>query len=208
VSGPIRVLVADDHPLVRTGLAAALAATPDIVVVAEADGGPGAIEAFRRHRPDVALVDLRMPGVDGIAVTRAIRQEFPAARVIILSSYDTDEDIHRAFAAGAVTYVLKETSPTEVVEIVRAVGRGESPIPAAIEESLAANERREPLSSREREILKLLAGGLSNRDIAARVGLTENTVRFHLKAIFAKLGVDDRTLAVVVALQRGIIRLD
>jgi DNA-binding NarL/FixJ family response regulator len=204
----IRVLVADDHPLVRSGLVATFAAEEDLEVVAQAASGREAVELFRRHRPDVALIDLRMPGLDGADAAARICAEFPGARVVMLSSFDGDEDIHRAFAAGAVTYVLKETSPGDLVAIVRAVHGGRPPVPAEVRAALEAHEAQEALTAREREILRLMARGLANRAIAERLAVTENTVRFHLKSIFGKLGVDDRTAAVVTALSRGIIRLE
>jgi DNA-binding NarL/FixJ family response regulator len=155
-------------------------------VVAEAESGLAAVEAFRRERPDVALIDLRMPGMYGAEVTAAIRRELPAARIIVISSFDGDEDVHRAFAAGAVTYVLKETAPEEVIATVRAVHAGRAPIPREIRDTLAARDEQDAVSAREREILRLMAGGLPNRQIAERLGISENTVRFHLKALFTK----------------------
>ena len=205
---PIRVLAADDHPMVRAGLAAVIGAEPDMELVGEASNGREALELYREHRPDVILMDLRMPGMDGLAATRAILSEFPTARIVMLSTYDGDEDIHRALEAGAKGYLLKDMLRTEVLNTIRAVHRGQKAIPAAVAARLAEYVPRVQLSEREREVLELVAKGLSNKEIARVLGRAEETVKVHLKNIFDKLGVEDRTEAVTTALQRGIIHID
>jgi DNA-binding NarL/FixJ family response regulator len=205
---PIRVLAADDHPMVRAGLAAVIDAEPDMELVGEASNGREALDLYREHRPDVILMDLRMPGMDGLAATRAILGEFPTARIVMLSTYDGDEDIHRALEAGAKGYLLKDMLRTEVLNTIRAVHRGQKAIPAAVAARLAEYVPRVQLSEREREVLELVAKGLSNKEIARVIGRAEETVKVHLKNIFEKLGVEDRTEAVTTALQRGIIHID
>ncbi len=175
---PIRVLAADDHPLIRAGLVAFLATEPDLRVVAEAANGEEALEKYRELRPDIVLMDLSMPVMDGLSATRAILDEFPDARVIVLTTYDGDEDIHRALDAGAIAAKLAERTP------------------------------RVPLTPRETEVLSLVAEGLSNAEVAARIGRTEGTVKVHLKNILQKLDASDRTEAVTTALRRGFIRLE
>jgi DNA-binding NarL/FixJ family response regulator len=194
--------------MVRAGLAAVIGAEPDMELVGEASNGREALELYREHRPDVILMDLRMPGMDGLAATRAILGEFPTARIVMLSTYDGDEDIHRALEAGAKGYLLKDMLRTEVLNTIRAVHRGQKAIPAAVAARLAEYVPRVQLSEREREVLELVAKGLSNKEIARVIGRAEETVKVHLKNIFDKLGVEDRTEAVTTALQRGIIHID
>jgi DNA-binding NarL/FixJ family response regulator len=205
---PIRVLVADDHPVVRTGLAGVIAQHPELELVAEAADGLEAVKRFREHRPDVVLMDLRMPGMDGVAAIRAIKSEFPAARVLALTTYEGDVDIHRALEAGARGYLIKDMLLTDVLTAIRAVHRGERVIPLAVAARLAEFTPRTDLTEREVEVLGLVARGLSNRDVAVAIGRTEETAKLHLKNIFAKLGVADRTEAVTLALSRGILHLD
>jgi DNA-binding NarL/FixJ family response regulator len=205
---PIRVLTADDHPLVRAGLAAVVGAEPDMELVGEAATGHDAVALYRDRRPDVVLMDLRMPGMDGLAATRAILSEFPAARIVVLTTYDGDEDIHRALEAGARGYLLKDMLRTAVINTIRAVHRGQKVIPPEIAERLAEFVPRIRLSERELEVLALAAKGLSNKEIARVLGRAEETVKVHLKNIFDKLGVEDRTEAVTTALQRGILHMD
>jgi two-component system, NarL family, response regulator len=203
----IRVLVADDHPVVRTGLAAVIAQEADLELVAEAEHGRQAVALFAEHRPDVVLIDLRMPVMDGIEAIRAIIREFPAARILALTTYEGDADIQRALEAGACGYLLKDMLMTEVITAVRAVHRGERVIPSAVAARLAQFTPRSDLTEREIEVLGLVARGLSNKEVANTIGRTDETVKIHLKNIFAKLGVADRTEAVTQALTRGLIHL-
>jgi len=205
---PIRVLTVDDHPLIRAGLAAFLKTESDIEVIAEAGNGEEAIERYRELRPDIVLMDLSMPLMDGLAATRAIIEEFPDARVIVLTTYGGDEDIHRALEAGARGYLVKDMLVDEVMDVVRAVHQGRRGIPHAVAAKLAEHTPRIPLTPRETEVLSLVAKGLSNGEVAGRIGRTEGTVKVHLKNILQKLEVDDRTEAVTTALRRGFIRLD
>ncbi|AHG93233.1 response regulator receiver (plasmid) [Gemmatirosa kalamazoonensis] len=205
---PVTVLTADDHPLIRSGLAAVIGAQPDMLVVGEATNGEEAIERYRELRPDVALMDLRMPVMDGVAAIRAIVAEFPRARIVALTTYDGDEDIHRALEAGAKGYLLKDMLRAEVLHAIRAVHRGQRVIPAPVAARLAEYTPRVELTPRETEVLRLVAKGFSNRQIGELLGRTEGTIKIHLKNILEKLGADDRTEAVTVALQRGIIHLD
>lgn len=207
-AAPIRILTVDDHPLIRAGLAAFLKTESDIEVIAEAGNGEEAIERYRELRPDIVLMDLSMPLMDGLAATRAILDEFSDARVIVLTTYDGDEDIHRALAAGARGYLVKDMLVDEVMDVVRAVHQGRRGIPPAVAAKLAEHTPRIPLTPRETEVLSLVAKGLSNGEVAGRIGRTEGTVKVHLKNILQKLGVDDRTDAVTTALRRGFIRLD
>jgi two-component system, NarL family, response regulator len=204
----IRVLVADDHPVVRAGLGAVIAEQDDLELVAEAENGANAVALFREHRPDVALMDLRMPVMDGVEAIREITTEFPDARILALTTYEGDADIRRALEAGASGYLLKDMLLTEVLSAVRAVQRGERVIPIAVAERLAEFPERSDLTEREAEVLQLVARGLSNKEVARAIGRTDETVKIHLKNAFAKLGVADRTEAVTVALTRGLIHLD
>jgi DNA-binding NarL/FixJ family response regulator len=205
---PIGVLVADDHPVVRNGLAGVIAQQPELALLAEAANGRQALEQFREHRPDVVLMDLRMPDMDGVSAIRAIRAEFPDARILALTTYEGDVDIYRALEAGARGYLIKDMLLTDVLSAIRAVHRGERVIPTAVAAKLAEFTPRFDLTVREVEILQLVARGLSNRDVAGIIGRTDETVKVHLKNIFAKLGVADRTEAVTLALSRGILHLD
>ncbi len=204
----IRVLIADDHPVVRTGLAAVIAEQADLELVAQADSGERAVALFREHLPDVVLMDLRMPVMDGVEAIRAITSEFPAARILALTTYEGDADIRRALEAGARGYLLKDMLLTEVITAVRAVRRGERVIPTPVAARLAEFPERSELTERELEVLHLVARGLSNKEVARVIGRTDETVKIHLKNMFAKLGVADRTEAVTVALTRGLIHLD
>jgi DNA-binding NarL/FixJ family response regulator len=205
---PITVLAADDHPLIRAGLAAVIGVEPDMVLAGEATNGEEALERYRELRPDVVLMDLRMPVMDGLTAIRAIIAEVPAARIVALTTYDGDEDIHRALEAGAKGYLLKDMLRTEVLRAIRAVHRGQRSIPAPVAARLAEHTPRVELTPRELEVLHLVAKGFSNREIGGVLGRTEGTVKVHLKNILEKLEVDDRTEAVTTALQRGFIRLD
>src|SRR3954470_6527038 len=205
--GRIRLLVVDDHPVVRAGLTAVLIQEPDILLAAEAENGQRAVALYREHRPDVVLMDLRMPVMDGVAAIEAITKEFPAARILALTTYEGDADIRRALEAGARGYLLKDMLLTDVIGAVRTVHRGERVIPNAVAARLAEFPERSELTERELEVLQLVARGLSNKQVAGVMGRTDETVKIHLKNVFTKLGVGDRTEAVTVALARGLIHL-
>lgn len=207
-STTITILLADDHPLIRAGLAAFIATESDLQVVGEATNGEEALERYRELRPDVVLMDLRMPVMDGLTTTQAILAEFPDARIVVLTTYDGDEDIYRSLEAGAKGYLLKDMLRTEVLSVVRTVHRGSRGIPAPIAARLAEHMPRIELTPRELEIFRMVAKGLSNPEIARAIGRTEGTVKVHLKNILAKLNADDRTEAVTTALKRGFIRLE
>ncbi len=207
---PIRVLVVDDHPVVRTGVRGMLASHADFDVVGEASDGEEAVEQAGALAPDVVLMDLRMPGVDGVEATRRIRAAHPAVEILVLTTYDTDDDIVRAVEAGAVGYLLKDSPREELFRGVHAAARGESVLAATVASRLMGRMRTPPgqsLSPRELEVLTLVADGRQNKDIGRTLYISETTVKSHLAHIFTKLGVDDRTAAVTVALERGILRL-
>jgi DNA-binding NarL/FixJ family response regulator len=199
--------VADDHPVVRAGLVAVLAQEPDLVVVAQAENGERAVALFREHQPDVVLMDLRMPLMDGVEAIRRIVEGFPAARILALTTYEGDADIRRALEAGARGYLLKDMLLSDVITAVRQVSRGERVIPTAVAVRLSEFPEASDLTEREAEVLQLVARGLSNKETAQAIGRTDETVKIHLKNIFTKLGVADRTEAVTVALARGLIHL-
>lgn len=206
-----RVLLVDDHPVVRDGLRGMLDGQPDLEVVGDVAGGHQAVVAAGRLAPDVVLMDLRMPGLDGVAATERIRSAHPAVRVLVLTTYDDDHDIVRAVEAGATGYLLKDAPREEVFQAVRAAARGETVLAPTVAAKLVRQVRRQPaesLTDRERAVLALVAGGKTNRAIAAELFVSEATVKTHLVHVFAKLGVDDRTAAVMAALERGMIRLD
>jgi DNA-binding NarL/FixJ family response regulator len=207
-AGRTRVLIADDHPVVRTGLAAVITQEPDLVLVGEAENGERAVALYRERRPDVVLMDLRMPVMGGVEAIRAITGEFPSARILALTTYEGDADIRRALGAGARGYLLKDMLLSDVITAIRAVLRGERVIPAGVATRLAEYPERSELTERELEVLQLVARGLSNKEVAKAIGRMDETVKIHLKNIFAKLDVDDRTEAVTVALSRGLIHLD
>lgn len=203
----IRVMAADDHPLFRGGLAALVAAYPDLKLVAEAGNGRQAVELFRVHRPDVTLMDLGMPMMGGAEAIGHIIGEFPDARIIALTSWDGDGDIHRALDAGARGYLLKDMVSNEVVDAIRAVHRGGRVLPAAVAQRLAEFTPRTDLTDRELEVLTHLAQGKSNKEIAVAIGRTEATVKVHVLHILQKLDAADRTDAVTIGLKRGLIHL-
>jgi two-component system, NarL family, response regulator len=204
----IRIMIVEDHFVVRVGLKAIINSQPDMVAVAEAANGMQAIEAFEQYQPDVTLMDLRIPGVNGIVAISAIVSKFPRARIIVLSTYAGDENISRAFKAGARAYFLKDVKGQELVDAIRAVHAGQRPLPQEIASQLAESVPRAPLSSRELEILALIARGRSNKEIAADLTISEGTVRVHASNLFAKLGCSDRAQAVSEAFRRGIIEVE
>jgi two-component system NarL family response regulator len=199
----IRVLVADDHVSVLEGLAAIIGRQPDMSVVAAAAHGRAAVELWKQHRPDITLLDLRMPVLDGVGAMEEIRKADPAARIIVLTTYDTDNEIARAIKAGARAYLLKDAPREELLDCIRRVQAGEMCLPAP----LAASMSSEALTGRELNVLELLASGLSNKEIGAQLFITETTVKSHLRAIFTKLNVLSRTEAVTAANRRGLIKL-
>jgi len=203
----IRVFCVDDHPLLREGIITLINNQPDMQVVGEASTGQKAIEGFREHQPDIALMDIRLPDMSGIDVMIAIRKEFPGARVIMLTTSEGDVEIQRALEAGASGYMLKSMPPKEVVEAVRQVHRGKKRIPPEIAAHLAEHYSDEAITAREIEVLQHIAGGNRNRDIAEKLFISEETVKVHIKHIMEKLGASDRTQAVSIALKRGIIHL-
>jgi two-component system NarL family response regulator len=204
---PIRILVVDDHHVVRQGLIALLKTVPEISVVAEGSDGEQAVELFRRHSPDVTIMDLRMPKKSGVEAITEIRREVPGARVIVLTTFDGDEDIYRALQAGAKGYLLKDMFGEELIEAIRSVHAGKQRIPAAVAQKLAERMVGPSLTSRELEVLKCIVSGKSNRDIGLHLSISEATVKTHINNILGKLGVTDRTQAATTALQRGIVHL-
>jgi DNA-binding NarL/FixJ family response regulator len=208
MSNAIKIMIVEDHAVVRQGLAALLAITPDFTVVAQAADGRQAIEQFRRHQPDVTLMDLRLPNMTGVEAIARIRIDFPQARIIVLTTFDGDEDIYRALQAGARGYLLKGMTAEELIEAIRSVHAGKSRIPAPVAERLAERMSAPTLTGRETEVLELIVGGNSNKEIASALAISEATVKTHINSLLSKLGVTDRTQAATTALQRGIVHLD
>lgn len=206
-SSKIRLLVVDDHPVVRQGLVGMLEEAADITVVGQASNGREAIEIFRQQQPDLTLMDLRMPEMDGVAAIAAICSEFDRARIVILSTYDSDEDIYRGLRAGAKGYLLKDAEPAELLAAIRTVCKGQQYIPPTVGAKLVQRMTSPELSDRELEVLQLIATGKSTPEISEMLHITDRTVNFHINHILSKLGVDDRTQAVLIGLRRGIVTL-
>jgi DNA-binding NarL/FixJ family response regulator len=204
----IKIMIVDDHYLVRMGLASIIALESDMAVCAEASSGEQAIALFRQMRPDVVLMDLRLPGMSGSDATQAIRFEFPDARIIVISTYISDEGIYGALQAGAMAYLVKSVGREELTGAIRKAAAGCRHIPPEVAARLADRMSRSNLSVRERDVLRLLVGGKRNREIASALDITEGTVKLHVSSILGKLGVVDRTEAVTVALQRGLVQLE
>lgn len=206
-STTIRVLIVDDHSIVRQGLATIIDRDPEMTVIAQADDGQQAIDLFREYQPDVTLMDLRMPQVGGVEAITAICAEFKPARIIVLTTYDGDEDIYRGLQAGAKGYLLKDAKPNELLNAIRMVHRGQQYIPPEVGAKLVQRMSSPELSERELEVLRLMAQGMSNLDIGTALTIGESTVKSHVNRILSKLGVNDRTQAVIVAVKRGIVSL-
>lgn len=204
----IQIMVVDDHHIVRQGLVALIRTVPGMQVIAEAADGEQAVELYRRHQPDITLMDLRLPNKNGVEAITQIRQEFPGARVIVLTTFDGDEDIYRALQAGAKGYLLKGMNADELTEAIRTVHAGKSRIPAVVAERLAERMGGPALTMRELDVLKRIVSGRSNKEIAGDLFISEATVKTHINSILSKLGVNDRTQAATTALQRGIVHLD
>ncbi len=204
----IRLMLVDDHLVVRVGLRSLLEMQPDMTVVAEAAGGAGAIADYAKWRPDVTLMDLRMPDISGTEATAAIHRAYPNARVLVLTTFDNDEDIYRALEAGATGYLLKNTESGPLLATIRAVFAGTYRLPAEMAARLARRRASPELSSRELDVLLLIVKGYSNKEIGSELGVAENTVKNHVKMILEKLGVNDRTQAVTTAIQRGLAKLE
>lgn len=203
----IRVIVADDHPVVREGLAAIIKSQSDMKLLCEADNGREAVQQYFRHRPDIVLLDLRMPELDGIAATRAIVGKEPKAKVVVISTYKGDEDVFQALKAGAKAYLLKDSSRAELMDCIRSVHKGQVSLSPSAATQLAAGVTGQRLTKREAQIMALVAAGKSNKEIGAAIGVTEGTVKVHTGHVFKKLGANGRTEAIRIALERGVVHL-
>ena len=206
-SAPIRILLADDHAIVRNGVAQILNEQPDVQVVAEAGDGESAVALYRQERPDVALLDLRMPKLEGIQVVEQIRREFPEAVLVVLTTFDTDEDIDRALHAGAKGYLLKDVAPSDLVACVRTVHEGGTWVSSTVASKLVARMTRVQITPQEMRVLRQVAEGKSNREVGETLFISEATVKIHLSHLFEKLGASSRTDAVAKAVERGLIRM-
>ena len=206
-SSPIRILSVDDHPMLREGIAAVLAGEDDMVLVAEASNGREAVEQFRAQRPDVTLMDVQMPEVNGVEAILKIREEFPDARIIVLTTYSGDVQAARAFKAGASGYLLKNMLRKELIDTIRAVHAGKKRIPPEIAVEMAEHHSDDALTEREIEVLRAVAAGNANKMVAQQLRVSEETIKAHMKNILSKLGANDRTHAVTIALKRGIIEI-
>jgi two-component system NarL family response regulator len=204
---PIRVLCVEDHRIVREGIGLIIDAQRDMKVVASAATGEEAVSLFRRHRPDVTLMDLQLPGISGLDAIRQIRAHDQAARIVVLTMYEGDEDIYRALQGGATTYLLKDTISDDLIHVIRQVYAGERPIPQAVKTRLAERDTSAVLTTRELQVMELIAEGRRNKEIAAALGISDETTQVHVKNILLKLKVHDRTAAVRVALRRGFIHV-
>lgn len=202
------VLIVDDHPIVREGLAAIIERRPDMTVIAQAGNGREALVMYRALQPDVTLMDLRLPEMDGVTAIAEIRKEFPSARVLVLTTYDGDEDIHRALRAGAMGYLLKDAPREQLIEAIRSVRDDQYSLPQSVSAKMAQRLMAQELTPREREVLRHIARGMSNQEVGAALGVTEGTIKVHVNNLLSKLGVSDRTGAVTTALRRGILRLE
>jgi len=205
---PIRILIVDDHPALRLGLRTLLDNEPDMTVVADTGLGAEALPLFQQHHPDIVLMDLRLPGMSGVEAILAIRHQFPDARIIVNTTYDADEDIHRAIQSGAKSYLLKDMPKEEILEAIRSVHAGYEVLPSQVEARLRERMARPALTKREMSVMELLAKGTSNKEMADILGISEPAVKFRIQRIFTKLGATDRTTAVLAALRHGIIHLD
>ncbi len=203
----IRVLVVDDHPIMRVGIAAIIEATPDMTTVAQAGSGEEAIELFEKHLPDITLMDLRLPGISGVDAIRMLMSRHPNAKFVVLTTYEGDEDIHQALAAGARSYIVKGMPHEALVSALRRVQAGGRFLPQPVSRALHSRIPNSDLSLREREVLELIVRGRSNKEIASDLGITESTVKCHVSVILMRLNVSDRTQAVVTALQRGLVHI-